>query len=326
MMSTNRFLSRGRLPVAAAIAVLMSACTVQEVNTPSPVGVSETGLVLSIAAAPEFLPRDGSSMSTITVRAFDPDGKPLPGARIRLETNAGTLSATDVPTGSDGSLRVTYVAPGVNENVNFVRISAVPVKNETVQNANFKFVDIALSGPDIPVASFNFGPATPARFETVTFDASTSALNGASCGSACTYSWDFGDGSTDTGRIASHAFQNQGTQIVTLTVTAPSGTYRSTSKSVPVGAAVAPTADFIFSPGNPLVGDQVFFDGSRSKGANGSTITSWEWNFGNNTFGSGVRPAAVVYGVDRTFNVTLTVTDDRGQTATKTVSVTVDVP
>ena len=61
-------------------------------------------------------------------------------------------------------------------------------------------------------------------------------------------------------------------------------------------------------------------------GANGSTIVSWDWNFGNNTFGTGVRPPAVVYNLDRAFTVTLTVTDDRGQTGSVSRTVTVTVP
>jgi hypothetical protein len=200
MMSTNRLFSLGRLSTLVAAAVLISGCTVSEVNRPTPVGVSELGIGVSLFAEPEFLPRDGSSMSRITVRTYDESGNPKGGQHVHLEVNAGTLSATEVTTTADGSAVFNYIAPGINENVQLVRISATPITNQNLQNANPRFVDILVSGPDIPIASFNFNPAAPAQFQQVSFDASTTFLSGRACGSACSYAWDFGDGSSDGGR------------------------------------------------------------------------------------------------------------------------------
>ena len=163
MMITNRFFSRGRLPVIAAIAVLFSGCTVQEQEMPGLAGPSELGLGMSLTAAPEFLPRDGSSISRITAKTFDSNGAPKPNQRLYIATNAGTLPASEVVTGADGSVTFDYIAPGLNVNVERVAISATPIQNTHLQNANPRFVEILVTGPDIPVASFNFSPSSPAQ-------------------------------------------------------------------------------------------------------------------------------------------------------------------
>jgi PKD repeat protein len=325
MERSSRFGILHRSALIASIAALVGACTVGKQEPPALMGPSGFALSLQVTAAPQILARDGSSMSTISVLARNPDGTPLGGRRLRLMATAGTLTQSEVNTSADGKATTTYIAPGFNEAVDAVTIFVDPIEVGDRVNTHSSSVVLEVAGPDMPIPSFNFNPATPARFQAVTFDASTSFLGGAACGTACSYDWDFGDGSTGTGRFTTHAFQNDGSFFVTLTVTAPSGTFRSTARTVVVSAAVAPTADFIFSPGNPQIGDTVRFDGSKSKGANGATVVSWDWNFGNGLTATGVAPSTI-YTADRSFNVTLTVTDDRGQTGSKTISVTVEMP
>jgi hypothetical protein len=335
-MSTNRLFSRRRLSVIPAIVVLMSGCTVHEVSTPTPVGVSELGIGMSITASPEFLPRDGSSISTITVKTFDSNGTPTAGQRVHLETTAGTLSASEVSTGNDGSVQFMFIAPGMNESVNCgpvpscVRITATPIKDTNLQNANPRYVDIQVNGPDIPVASFNFSPSSPAQFALVSFDASTTALSGRQCGSACTYKWTFPDGSTATEQFTEKRFQYQGQQAVTLTVTAQAGTSSTVTKTVTVGAAQVPTASLTFSPTNPTPATTVNFNASGSQAHNGATIKEYRWNFGGATSNGGlvttVPENTAVFGASatsKTYLVTLTVVDSNDQTATITTNVTV---
>ncbi len=57
-----------------------------------------------------------------------------------------------------------------------------------------------------------------------------------------------------------------------------------------------------------VVGVAVSFDGSGSEDPDG-TITSYEWDFGDGSSGTGVSPTHV-YATEGTFTVTLTVTDD----------------
>ncbi len=73
-----------------------------------------------------------------------------------------------------------------------------------------------------PVAAFDFSPASPGTGQPVAFDASGSNdVDGTVTG----YSWDFGDGATDstTGAKPSHSYATPGTKTVKLVVTDDSG-------------------------------------------------------------------------------------------------------
>ena len=79
--------------------------------------------------------------------------------------------------------------------------------------------------------------------------------------------------------------------------------------------AVAPTADFTFSPPSPHALDPVSFDGTLSHSNNsGGYLIDYQWNFGDSGTGSGPTPSHT-YAASGTYNVTLTVKDDAGLTA-----------
>ncbi len=80
----------------------------------------------------------------------------------------------------------------------------------------------------------------------------------------------------------------------------------------------------VANPGGPYNGTvdvAVQLDGSASSDPDG-TIASYSWDFGNGTTGTGATPS-VTYAEAGTFNVTLTVTDDAGET--NSVSTTVEI-
>jgi serine protease len=77
-----------------------------------------------------------------------------------------------------------------------------------------------------------------------------------------------------------------------------------------------PTANFTFS----CSGLVCSFNGSGSTDDNG--ISSYSWNFGDGTTGSGATPSKT-YAAAGTYSVTLTVRDTANQTGTRTQSVTV---
>jgi PKD repeat protein len=106
---------------------------------------------------------------------------------------------------------------------------------------------------------------------------------------------------------------------VTLRVTNDAGLTATTTRQVTVtGTLPAGSADFVFSPIDPHVGDVVFFNGSLSSVTN----ASYAWDFGDGTNGSGVQPTHT-YSTARTYTVTLIVTNERGQTASTSKTVTV---
>ena len=82
-----------------------------------------------------------------------------------------------------------------------------------------------------PSASFTTSPSTSAIDETVSFDASGSTD---SDGSIERYEWDFGDGTTGTGRTVTHSFESTGDYTVSLTVTDDAGATDTVAKSITV--------------------------------------------------------------------------------------------
>jgi PKD repeat protein len=89
-----------------------------------------------------------------------------------------------------------------------------------------------------------------------------------------------------------------------------------------VAVNLPPTADFVYSPTFPYVGQTVTFDASDSSDPDG-TIVSYEWDFGDGSTGADVLTSHT-YESAGIFNVTLTVTDDLGATDTLQQEITVD--
>ena len=61
--------------------------------------------------------------------------------------------------------------------------------------------------------------------------------------------------------------------------------------------------------------DRVFFNGQASTAAQGHTIVSYSWTFGDGAVAAAIWPST--YDNARDYAVVLTVTDDTGQTATQ---------
>lgn len=136
-------------------------------------------------------------------------------------------------------------------------------------------------------------------------------------GTIVSYRWNFGDGGTAEGSTAAHVFGRDGAYTVILDVVDDRGGRTSLEREIQVNNS-APTAVFEGSS----VGLEAHFDGSGSSDADG-TVRSHVWDFGDGTAASG----AVVdhrYSAPGSYEVILTVTDDKGLTGStrSTVDVT----
>jgi PKD repeat protein len=176
-------------------------------------------------------------------------------------------------------------------------------------------------------AAFTFSPSSPTDHQIVLFDASTS--KSASNNPIASYSWNFGDGVTASGRTATHSYSLPGNYAVTLTITDQYNRSAITTQTLDVGGGTAPTASFTTSPSSPRVGQDVNFNASGSKPAPGRTIRTYAWDFGDGE--QKTTTTAVTthdYQSAGTFTVTLIVTDDVGRTAlvTNTVGIGSDAP
>lgn len=102
------------------------------------------------------------------------------------------------------------------------------------------------------------------------------------------------------------------------------GTWRLSGTVVNPGASVAPVAALSASPSRGVAPLPVSFDGSVSYDPDGS-ISSWTWDFGDGTSGSGAQ-VAHVYGQAGTYHAVLTVTDNGGLSSTAATDITVEIP
>lgn len=161
-----------------------------------------------------------------------------------------------------------------------------------------------------PTAAFSATPTTIDAGQSVAFDAS------ASTGSITSYTWDFGDSASDSGKTTSHTYATAGTYTVTLTVDGPMGS--DTETATITVKEPAPVIDFSASKTNPMVGESITFTGTNTGGA----VNNWAWDFGDGT-GSG-QIASHTYNSAGTYTVTLTATGpDYTDFETKTNYITV---
>lgn len=185
-----------------------------------------------------------------------------------------------------------------------------------------------------PTAVFVFSPAAPTANQAVTFEGTQSS---APAGRQIrNYDWSFGDGGTASGERATYTYRAAGDYTVILTVTDDGGARGTTSKTVSVkdSSTAGPTPQFTVSPTPAAVNVMVNFDASQSTAQAGSTITVYEWNFGDNLgyyqcpsvtppCSSDGKRIQHAFGAAGTYTVTLSVTDsqNRKSTTTKTVEV-----
>ena len=179
------------------------------------------------------------------------------------------------------------------------------------------------SGPStppnvLPVAQIttNPNPPTGQGSLTVTFDGSASNDPD---GSITGYTWDFGDSTTGSGVSVTHTF-GPGNHLVQLAVTDNKGAIGTASTTVSVTNA-PPVADFTITPSGGAAGFTATFT-STSTDSDG-TIDNYSWDFEELGTESGPTKSVVNKTIPAgTFDVTLTVTDNNGATATKTRQVT----
>lgn len=315
-------------------AAFAGGCTMKSQEAPPLGGPSEFGTSISMTVSPDVLTQDGASQSLVAVTARDANSQPLRNLTLRAEINVdgvfadfGALSARNIVTDSQGRATLVYTAPAappipVDTNT-IVNIVVTPIGAD-FNNSTSRLVTIRLVPPGgIQVPSnlspnFTMTPEAPEDNQTVLFEACGNA--DAPCAPAnnpvASYTWNFGDGASGSGRFAQHAYATAGTYLVTLRVTDAAGRSADTTRSLVVGASTLPSANFTFSPTAPRAGTSVSFNASTSfTNEPGRQIASYSWDFGDGSplVVTGNQIVFHTFGAAGSYRVTLVVTDTAGR-------------
>jgi adhesin/invasin len=155
------------------------------------------------------LPADGTSTTLITVRLKDAQNNPLTtgGDTVTLTTTAGTLSGlTDLGNGKYTAQLTAGTTAGsaiISGKLNGVTLTAT---TSVLFTAELTWVSLMTITPNEPTVD-----------EEVTYGAMAVDANGF----PLTYTWEFGDGSKDTGSSTTHRYTLEG--VYTVSVTAKNG-------------------------------------------------------------------------------------------------------
>jgi chitodextrinase len=137
------------------------------------------------------------------------------------------------------------------------------------------------------------------------------------------FAWDFGDGTTGTGDILSHAFTLGGPKTVVLTVTDADGATANASFRLRVN--MLPKAGFMTKQAPGVHDYRVRFNGTPSTDAEGALSYRWDFNTLRDSSGDGIpdndadsteEMPSFDYRKAGTFTVKLTVTDSDNASAT----------
>lgn len=165
-----------------------------------------------ITAAPSTAPPVANFTSSCNGLACSFDGS----SSTALASATYTWNYGDAASGTGRTSSHSYAAAGsypVTLTVTDANGTSTRTQTVTVTNA-----------PPAPVASFTY----TCSGRTCNFDGRTST-------NAASYSWTFGDGTSDSGATTSHSFAARKSYMVTLTVTNSAGATDATSKTISCG-------------------------------------------------------------------------------------------
>ncbi len=156
-----------------------------------------------------------------------------------------------------------------------------------------------------PVAGFIASPTEINAGGSVHLDGSASTDPD---GRIVRWSWTFEAGLTESGSVVDHTFNDPGAFTIDLVVTDDDGAKDRFNSTIHVNAWPVAVGRVAATPVKVL--EEVTFDGSASRDPDGK-IADYRWNFGDGATATGVKPKHA-YVDTGTYQVNLTVTDDKG--------------
>jgi PKD repeat protein len=185
-------------------------------------------------------------------------------------------------------------------------------------------------GNNPPIANFSFSQQN--RKLVIDFTDTSADTDG----EIATWSWNFGDNSSDTVQNPSHTYLTAGIYQVTLTVTDSGGKSGSITKNVIVNPLINQSPSISNITGTQTSFKPLICKFNETSSDPDGFITRWDWNFGDGrtftTSNSELKNPTNTYLFPGTYTVSLTVTDDglpdgtNKKTATSSIQFVVEPP
>jgi gliding motility-associated-like protein len=249
----------------------------------------------------------GTPVATITSNDSACAGNPFD-LSVNITTGSGvwTTTGTGTFTPNDTTLNGVYYPSAADAAAGNVTVYFTSTNNGGCRST-YDTIDVTIIPS--PVATFSSVSACP-TFPVAFTDASTSP------GSVVAWNWNFGDGATSIIHHPTHIYNAGGPYTVQLIVTSNNGCVDTVTNVVDV--YYKPNAGFEAS-GVCLSEGVQFTDTSN---VSGSTITIWNWNFGDAATSPEQNPSHF-YSAGSTYNVDLMVSSAQGckDTAAQSISV-----
>ncbi len=175
----------------------------------------------------------------ITISTFNEGVLSSPSFLVSVYANQTSLTSTPVtipalPGRTGNSFVLNWNTTGLRTGyyILVANASLVPGENDTANNISPP-TTFNLLAMQPPVAVFTMSITSPVVGQSVSLNASASNDPD---GTISSYSWDLGDGTTDTGATTTHTYTIVGSYDITLRVTDDDGTIGVTSKSLSVSS------------------------------------------------------------------------------------------
>jgi len=235
------------------------------------------------------------------------DGTDSTGRSITYFWEFGDDSSSTSPTPSP-----TYTSPGVYQ----VNLTVTDDYENTSMTSIFVIVENVL-----PTAQADADTNSAFEDEAIQFDASNSWDTPSDI---ISFPWDFGDGTQSDVSVDSHAFQQEGNYVVTLTITDMYGGKNTSTHYI----TVTNRAPWDVSAGEDIsvyTKETVEFKGGAKDTISDHGSLRYSWDFGDGTKGAGQNDSHV-YSESGVYEVNLTVTDNNGASGYAWANVTVKDP
>jgi PKD repeat protein len=177
---------------------------------------------------------------------------------------------------------------------------------------------VSVDASPAPSGDWVFSPGVATVGDTVFFNAD--AVKPAAGHKLVQFTWNFGDGTSGSGFQTTHVFTSANTFQVVLSVLDDANQKVTLAHTITISTG-NPTPAFT-SLVQTAATHTMFFDAGGSTAANGATIVTYQWAFGDGSTATG-QTAVHSYSGANTYSVRLTVTDSLGRIGTTASTVTV---